>query len=187
MYSNMRIEIDGALVFFINNVGMIGEYNVDGNQIKKLDENKKPILKYDPVTGEVETNELGEVKYEGSGEDICVADSKKLIDIVEHNKIKNWIKHLVYGYLLPDPIELEEQHGMKNFRKRFNPLNYYSPKQYLAFIKRDIQERTTFLENLFIGQYGESKLKDIIYIWKNLELPTEEEIKIFYETYYKKS
>jgi hypothetical protein len=76
---------------------------------------------------------------------------------------------------------------MKDFSKRFNPLNYYTPKQYLEFIKRDIKERTEFLEDLFKGQEGEGKLKDVIYIWQKLKLPTEERIKEFYDTYYKKS
>jgi len=114
-----------------------------------------------------------------------VADSKRLIDLVEHRKIENWIKHPIFGYLIPDPRELEEKHDMIDFGKRFNPLNYYTPKQYLEFIKRDIRERTEFLENLFKGQEGEEKLKDIIYIWKNCKLPTEKEIKEFYKAYYK--
>jgi hypothetical protein len=40
---------------------------------------------------------------------------------------------------------------------------------------------------LFNGQKDEEKLKDIIYIWKKFKLPTEEEIKKFYKTYYEKS
>ena len=76
---------------------------------------------------------------------------------------------------------------MIDFGRRFNILNYYTPKQYLEFIKRDIKERTEFLEDLFKGQEDEEKLKDIIYIWKKCKLPTEEKIKEFYETYYKKN
>ncbi len=187
MYNDMGLDIDGELVFFINNAGFVGEYDLDGKQVKKLDENGNPIPKKDNETGEILCNELGEIKYVGRGEGIKVADSKQLIDLIEHRKIENWIRHPVSGYLIPDPMELEEKHGMKDFGKRFNPLNYYTPKQYLEFMKRDIQERTEFLEDLFNGQKDGEKLKDIIYIWKNFKLPTEEEIKEFYETYYEKS
>ncbi len=38
----------------------------------------------------------------------------------------------VFGYLISNPVELDEKHGMKDFSKRFNPLNYYTPKQYLV-------------------------------------------------------
>ena len=185
MYTDMGLDVDGELVFFINNAGFVGEYDLDGKQIKKLDENGKPIPKKDKETGEILRNELGEIKYVGHGEGIKVADSKWLIDLVEHRKIENWIKHPVFGYLIPDPRELEEKHDMKDFGKRFNPLNYYTPKQYLEFIERNIRERTEFLQDLFKGQVGEEKLKDIINIWKNCKLPTEKEIKKFYEEHYK--
>jgi hypothetical protein len=185
MYSDMSLYLDGKMVFFINNAGFVGECDFNGNQIKKLDENGKLIPKKDDETGEVLRNELGEVTYLGQGEKISVADSKRLIYLVEHRKIENWIKHPAFGYLIPDPLELEEKHGMTDFRKRFNPLNYYTPKQYLWFIKRGIRERTDFLEDLFKGQKGEEKLRDIINIWKNLELPTEKEIEEFYKTHYK--
>ena len=185
MYSDMNLNLDGNLVFFINNAGFVGEYNFDGKQIKKMDEKSNPIPKKDSETGEILCNELGEPKYVGQGEGIKVADSKHLIDLVEHRNIENWIKHPVFGYLIPDPKELEEKHDMINFGKRFNPLNYYTPKQYLDFIKRDIKERTEFLEDLFKGQEGAKKLKDIIHIWKNCRIPTEKEIKKFYDTHYK--
>jgi len=184
MYTDMGLGLDGKLVFFINNAGFVGEYDIVGNQIKKFDENGKPIFKKNQETGEILKNELGEPKLLGKGEGIKVADSKRLIDLVEHRKIENWIKHPVFRYLIPDPKELEEKHGMANFGKRFNPLNYYSPKQYIEFIKRDIKERTEFLENLFKGQDGEEKLKDIIYIWKKFSIPSEEDIIKFYERYY---
>ncbi len=183
MYSDMNL--DRNLVFFINNAGFVGEYNLEGKQIKKLDENKKPIPKRDKATGEILKNELGEIKYIGQGEGIKVEDSKRLIDLVEHRKIKNWIKHPIFNYLIPDPKELEEKHDMKDFGKRFNPLNYYTPKQYLEFIERDIRERTEFLQDLFKGQEDEEQLKDIINIWKNCKIPTEEEIKDFYEKHYR--
>jgi hypothetical protein len=185
MYSDMNLHLDGNLVFFINNAGRLGEYDIDGNQIKKLDQRGKPIPKIDKETSEIERNEVGEIKYEGKGEGIHVSDSKRLIDLIEHREIENWIKHPIFGYLIPDPSELEEKHGMKDFSKRFNPLNYYTSKQYIEFIKRDIRERTNFLEDLFKGQEGEEQLKDIIYIWKKCKIPTEKEIKKFYDTHYK--
>ena len=185
MYSDMGLESDGKLVFFINNAGLVGEYDFDGKQIKKLDKKGKPIKKRNKETNEILCNELGEPKYEGHGEGIKVADSKRLIYLVEQRKIKNWIKHPIFGYLIPDPTELEEKHDMTDFGKRFNPLNYYTPKQYLEFVKRDIKERTEFLEDLFKGQKGNEKLKDIIYIWKKCKIPTEREIKEFYDTHYK--
>ncbi len=184
MYSDMNIKLDGELVFFINNAGRIGEYDLTGNQIKKLDEKGNPIPKINKETNEIERNEVGEIIYEGIGEGIHVADSKRLIDLVEHREIENWIKHPVFGYLIPDPKELEEKHGMKDFGKRFNPLNYYTPKQYIEFIERDIKERIEFLENLFKGQEGEEKLKDIIYIWKKFKIPTEKQLEEFYNKYY---
>jgi len=184
MYKDMDLGLDGNLVFFINNAGFVGEYDIDGNQIKKLDEKGRPIPKKDLETDEILKNELGEINYIGQGEGIKVADSKRLIDLVEHRKIESWINHPVFGYLIPDPRELEEKHDMVNFGKRFNPLNYYTPKQYLAFIKRDIKERTDFLEDLFKGQKGEEKLKNIIDIWKKCEIPSEKKIIEFYKKHY---
>jgi hypothetical protein len=184
MYSDMNINLEGELVFFINNAGRVGEYDLNGNQIKKLDEKGNPIPKRIKETNEIERNEVGEIIYEGIGEGIHVADSKRLIDLVEHREIENWIKHPVFGYLIPDPKELEEKHGMKDFGKRFNPLNFYTAKQYIEFIERDIKERTEFLENLFNRQEGEEKLKDIIYIWKKFKIPTEKQIEEFYNKYY---
>jgi len=184
MYKDMDLDLDGKLVFFINNAGFVGEYDIEGNQMKKLDEDGKPIPKRNSETDEILKNELGDVMYQGQGEGIKVADSKKLIDLVEHRKIKNWIKHPVFSYLIPNPKELEQKHSMKNFSKRFNPLNYYSAKKYIEFIKRDIKERTEFLEALFKGQVGEEKLKDIINIWKKCKIPNEKEIIEFYNSYY---
>jgi len=184
-YEDMGLDTSGKLVFFINNAGFVGEYDINGNQIKKIDKNGKNIPKKNDETGEILKDELGKIKYLGQGEGIKVADSKRLIDLVEHRKIESWIKHPIFGYLIPDPTELEEKHGMKDFGKRFNPLNYYSPSQYLDYIKRDIKERTDFLEDLFKGQNGEDKLQDIIYIWKNCKIPSQKEIKEFYKKYYK--
>jgi len=185
MYSDLGLDFNGKMLFFINNAGFIGEYDLDGKQIKKLDKEGNFIPKKNEETGEILLNEIGEVKYMGQGEGIKVDDSKRLIDLVELNKIENWIRHPVFDYLIPNPIELEEKHGMKDFRRRFNPLNYYTPKQYIEFIKRDIKERTEFLKNLFKGQSGEEKLQDIINIWNKCKKPTEQEIKNFYNKYYR--
>jgi hypothetical protein len=184
MYSDMNLDFNGNLVFFINNAGFVGEYDINGKQIRKCDSEGNPIPKKDKETGEIQRNELGEIKYQGHGNNIKVNDSKRLIGLVENRQIKNWITHPVFGYLIPDPKELEEKHGLKGFRKRFNPLHYYTPKQYLEFIRRDISERTEFLQDLFKGQAGEDKLQDIIYIWKKCTIPLEEEIQHFYSTYY---
>jgi hypothetical protein len=185
IYTEMGLDLNGKMIFFISNAGFIGEFDLDGNQIKKLDQNGKPIPLKNEETGDVLRNELGEIKYKGQGEGIKVSDSKKLINLVENRKINNWIKHPVFNYLIPNPIELENKHKMTNFRKRFNPLNYYTSKQYLEFIKRDIRERTEFLENLFKGQEDENKLKEIINIWKSFKIPSEKKIIHFYKTYYK--
>jgi hypothetical protein len=183
-YSDMGLDLNGKMMFLINNVGFIGEYDINGNQIKKLDEKGNLIPKKNKETGDILRNELGEIKYLGQGEGIKVDDSKKLINLIENNKIESWIKHPVFDYLIPNPIELEEKHGLIDFRKRFNPLNYYTPKQYIEFIKRDIKERTEFLKYLFKGQSMEEKLHDIINIWTNYKLSTEKEIKNFYKEYY---
>jgi ATP-dependent phosphoenolpyruvate carboxykinase len=184
MYKDLDLTLNGKLVFFINNGGYLGEYDFDGNQIKKLDEKGNPIPKRNNETNEILKNELGEKIYQGQGEKIRVEDSKILIDLVENRKIKNWIKHPVFGYLIPDPKELEETHGMKDFGKRFNPLNYYSSNQYIKFIKRDIHERTAYLKNLFGGQECAKKLIDIIYVWKKCSIPSKQEIQDFYDKKY---
>ena len=79
---------------------------------------------------------------------------------------------------------LEHDHGMKNFGKRYNPLNYYTAKEYLAFIVRDIRERMQFLEELFKGQDGEDQLHEVIYLWSSFTLPSEHDIEEFYHKYY---
>ena len=184
MYQDMGLDLNGSLIFFITNAGFVGEHDLDGNQIRKQDEKGNFIPNLNNETNDILRDELGEIKYEGKGEGIKVVDSKKLIDLVEHNKIDDWIKHPVFGYLIPNPKELEDRYGMINFGKRFNPLNYYSSEQYLELIKRDIRERIKFLEDLFKDQVGEEKLEDIINIWRDCKLPTEREIKEFYDTYY---
>ncbi len=186
MYRDMGLGANnGKLVFFINNAGCMGEHNIHGDQIKKVDENGNLVPKRDKQTGEIARNESGEIRYEGIGEEIHVSDSKKLVGLVEHKKIEKWLQHPIYRYLIPDPRELEEKHGMKNFRKRFNPLKYYTAEEILEFAKRDIEERIQFLEDLFRGQKGEEKLREVINIWKKIKLPSADEIREFYETHYR--
>jgi len=125
-------------------------------------------------------------KEKSAGEKIKVEDSKRLIHLVETKKIKKWIKHPIYGYLIPDPKELEEKHGMKDFRKRFNPLRFYTPEEIIEFAKRDIKERTEFLQNLFNGQRGEGKLRQVIKVWEKCRIPSVRKIRKFYEKHYGK-
>ncbi len=120
----------------------------------------------------------------GNGEKIRVRDSKKLIYLIENRLIKNWIKHPAFGYLIPDPRELEKEHGMERFRERFNLLNYYSEEKIIKFIKRDIEERTSYLNDLFAGQRREREIKEVVNVWRNCHIPSREEIRDFYEIYY---
>ena len=184
MYRDLDLSLKGKLVFFINNAGYVGEYDLEGKQIKKIGKDGKPIPKIDRVTGNVQKNELGKIVYLGQGEKIRVEDSKKLVHLIESRKIKNWIEHPVFHYLIPDPKELEKVHGMKNFGKRFNPLRYYTAKEYVKFIKRDIKERTEFLKNLFKGQTYEKRLKPVIHVWEKCKIPSESEIEEFYRKNY---
>jgi len=184
MYTDLGLDLKEKLVFFISNAGFVGEYDLEGKQRKKQDEAGNYVPKQNKETGEISRNEIGEIVYKGLGEKIPVADSKQLIDLVEHKKIRHWIKHPVFGYLIPQPSELEQEYGMKNFGKRYNPLNYYTAKEYLAFIERDKRERTQFLEELFKGQTGEDQLREVIYLWSSFTLPSEHEIIEFYHKYY---
>jgi len=186
MYQQLDLGLDGSLVFFINNAGYVGEYDMKGNQIKQTDESGNPIPKLEEETGEIAKNELGEIQYRGRGEKVRVDDSKQLIDLIEHRKITQWITHPVFQYLIPHPQELEERFGMTQFGIRFNPLNYYTAKQYLAFVKRDITERTHFLKTLFKGQHGEDTLSDVIHVWERCTIPDEKTITDFYSTNYQK-
>ncbi len=184
MYHDLGLGHDGKLLFFIYNTGFVGEYDINGDQIRVLDEKGEPIPKIDKATGDFDRNELGEIRYLGQGEKITVQDSKTVIDLVEHRKIENWIEHPIYGYLIPDPLELEEKHGMRDFRKRFNLLRFYTPEQIIEFAERDIAERTKYLEDLFRGQEGEEELRPVIEVWKNKTIPSPEEIRDFYEKHY---
>lgn len=186
MYGDLGLGDEGKLVFFINNAGMVGESDLEGDQVKKVDEKGNPVPVISKETGKQKLNDAGEPMWVGQGEKISVNDSKTLVDLMEHRKIKNWIKHPAFGYLLPEPKELEEVHGLKDFGKRFNMLRFYTPEQILEFYKRDIKERTEFLEWLFNGQEGYDELQDVINVWKNCKLPSPEEIREFYETHYGK-
>jgi len=135
----------------------------------------------------VNTGFVGEFDLSGKsigGEKITVSDSKTLLKLTTHGLIKNWIKDPVYGYLVPSPKELSEVHGMKNFGERFNPLNYYSPHDYLEFVKIDIKERKDFLHRIFSSQNNFANLEDVIGVWDEIKITSPKEIKNFYDTYY---
>ena len=82
--------------------------------------------------------------------------------------------------------ELEEKHGMTDFKKRFNPLRFYSPEELIEFYKRDIQERSEFLEMLFGKQERAADLQEVINVWKKFKIPSPDEIREFYETHFGK-
>ena len=184
MYTDLGLGLDGKLVFFIANSGCVGEYGFDGSQIQVFDEQGQPIVKMDPATGLPDLDAKGEPRYVGQGEKITVADTKRLVDLVEHRRIEQWIAHPVFGYLIPDPRELEERHGLANFRRRFNLLRFYTPEQIIAFYRRDIAERTAYLTSLFAGQEGAEELQDVIHAWERCVLPGPEVIRAFYEEHY---
>jgi hypothetical protein len=177
------LGLGGKLVFFITNSGYVGEYDLDGNQRKRIDKKGRPIPKR--VKEEIVKSLDGRIVYEGRGEKIKVEDSKRLIYLVENKKIKHWLKHPIYGYLIPDPKELEKVHGLKDFGKRFNPLGYYSAEEILAFAERDIEERTNFLKELFRGQSRAKELEGVIGVWKKIKLPSPTEIEDFYKKHYR--
>lgn len=135
----------------------------------------------------VNTGFVGEFDLNGKsigGEKITVSDTKTLIKLSTQGRIKSWIEDPVYGYLIPSPKELNEVHGMANFGERFNPLNYYSPREYLDFVKIDLDERKNFLNKVFVSQNNFESLKDIVNLWDQIKIPSEKEIKKFYDTYY---
>jgi len=183
MYTDMGLGFEGKLIFFINNSGYVGEYDLNGNQRRRRDENGNFIPKRNEK-GEIMLDRAGNWAYLGLGEKIKVSDSKRLVYLVENNLIKNWLRHPIWGYYIPEPRELEDVHGMRNFGKRFNPLNYYSAEEYLEFVKRDIKERTEFLKDLFRGQEGEEELEEVIHFWEMCPVVSVEEIEEFYKKYY---
>ena len=73
---------------------------------------------------------------------------------------------------------------MKNFGERFNPLNYYSPHDYLEFVKTDIKERKEFLYKIFASQSKYAYLEEIISVWDEIKIPHQKEIKKFYDAHY---
>jgi hypothetical protein len=162
VYSDLGLGLDGKLVFFITNSGYVGEFDIHGRQVLKLDD----------------------IHYQGRGEKITVEDSKTLIDLVGHRKIESWIEHPAYGYLIPDPRELEDVHGMAEFGRRFNPLRFYTPREVVEFWRRDIIERTQFLRELFRGQELEDELRPVIEVWQRCRLPSPSEVRAYYEKHH---
>jgi len=132
-------------------------------------------------TGYIGRNDFGG-NMRGEGEKITVDDSKRILHIIENDLIENWIEHPVFHYLIPDPEEIESL-GISGFRRRFNPLNFYSAEEYLKIARRDISERTDFLWDLFSGQVGNFGLRGVANIWKG-GLPSSEEIENFYDGVY---
>jgi len=184
MYADLGLGMEGKLLFCVVNSGFVGELDLEGNQILVYDEEGQPIPLVDALTGEIARDERGHIRYQGQGEKINVQDSKRLVDLVEHRQIERWLTHPVYGYLIPDPQELEEVHGLVHFRRRFNPLRFYSPQEIVAFFQRDIAERTEYLRQLFRGQRGEEKLQPVIEVWQKCSIPAPEQIQVFYEEHY---
>jgi len=186
IYRDLGLGLDGKLVFFICNSGYVGEFDIDGNQILRRDESGNLIPKVDSETGEVELNEKGEPRYLGQGEKITVQGSKRLVELIENRQIQHWLAHPIYGdgYLIPDPAELEQAHGLADYRWRFNPLRFYTPEQLIAFAQRDIEERTAYLEDLFKGQQGEEELRPVIEVWRKCHLPSPQELEEFYVRHY---
>jgi hypothetical protein len=90
----------------------------------------------------------------------------------------------LFGYLIPEPEELEKEHGMTDFRKRFNLLRYYSIEEIMKIAERDVRERTEYLKNLFGGESGEEQLSAVTNVWSSRKLPDKSDVKKFYEEYY---
>jgi hypothetical protein len=182
MYRDLGLGLNGKLAFIVLNTGAIGEYDLNGNQIRLEDENGEFIPKIDRHSSEIRRNELGEVVYQGQGKKIRVRDSKQLLDLGEHRKIEHWLPHPIFGMrvLLPDPKELEKKWGMKKFGRKFNRLRYFSEKEIFDFVERDKKERSKFLKDLFKGQTCESELAEVIHIWDNLRTPEPKELEEFY-------
>jgi hypothetical protein len=184
MYSELGLGSSGKLAFLILNTGFMGEFDLEGKQIRAAGEDGQPIVKMDKETGEPDLDAKGDVRYVGQGEKVSVRDSKKLLHLMENRQIQSWIEHPVFGYLLPDPEELEEKHGMRDFRRRFNLLRFYSLPQIVEFYKRDIAERTEFLSKLFSGQEGGDRLQEVIRVWERCTIPEPDAIRAFYQEHY---
>lgn len=186
VYHDLGLDKNGKLVFLVLNTGAVGEHDINGNQIRIKDENNEFIPRADRNTGNILKNELGEIVFRGQGKMIRVPHTKKLLDLGEHRNIKKWISHPIFGkrILLPDPKELEEKWGMKDFGRFFNRLKYYTADQITEFIKRDIKERTKFLRDLFKGQIYEDELKEITQVWEKITIPDPQAIEDFYSRNY---
>ncbi|MGQ9667698.1 MAG: hypothetical protein ACUVWB_10325 [Anaerolineae bacterium] len=184
VYRDLGLGPDGKLVFFIVNSGYVGEFDIHGRQILRYDEQGQPIPRVDQATGMLLKDAGGNVQYLGQGEKITVQDSKRLVYLVEHRLIQHWLENPIFGYWIPDPRELEEVHGMRDFRRRFNLLRYYTPEEILAFAQRDIAERTAYLDDLFRGQGGYEELRPVIEVWKRRPLPSPDLVRAFYEEHF---
>ncbi|MBC7128615.1 MAG: phosphoenolpyruvate carboxykinase (ATP) [Thermoplasmatales archaeon] len=134
----------------------------------------------------VNTGYVGQCDVEGKkiceGEKIKVEETKRLISLVVEGKVRRWVRNPVFGYLLPEPREIDEY--IDNFSERFNLLRFYSSKEIADFYRRDIEERSNFLKEIFEGQEKEKELKGVINFWNNFQ-PDEEKIKEFYEENYR--
>jgi len=133
-------------------------------------------------TGYVGKHDVNGVE-KGNGEKIKVEDTKKLLHLLEKGKIKKWLTHPVFGYLIPDPKEMEEK-GIKNYSRRFNLLNYYTPEEIIEIIRRDIEERSRYLRELFKGQKKEKEIRNVINVWKKCRIVGKDKIREFYEENY---
>ncbi len=186
MFRDLGLGLDGKLAFIVINTGAIGEHDIKGNQIRLEDINGEYIPKIDKKTGNILRNELGEIIYQGAGKKIKVSESKKLLELGENRKVEKWIPHPVFGerVLLPNPRELEKKWGMKNFGKKFNRLRYYTIKEFLEFVERDIKERSEFLRDLFKDQVCEKELEEVINVWDNMKIPDPKKLDEFYLDYY---
>lgn len=186
LYKDMGIGLKGNLVFAIVNSGYVGEYDIHGKQRPLLDEQGKTVVKIDQATGKPYLDGQGKPVHIGLGEKIKVEDTKLLVELTEHRKIQKWLAHPVFGssFKIPDPRELDEVHGLPNYRKRFNPLRFYTAEEVLQFCQRDIEERTANLKDLFKGQEGVDELQDVMQVWINCSLPAPEELRDFYETHF---
>ncbi|MEM2715467.1 MAG: hypothetical protein QW762_02015, partial [Candidatus Thermoplasmatota archaeon] len=124
-----------------------------------------------------------EGKKIGDGEKIKVDETKKLISLVVEGKVKRWIRNPVFGYLIPEPKEMDRY--IDNFSERFNLFRFYNAKEIIEFSRKDIEERSKFLKEIFEGQEKEKELEEVINLWKKFDLPSEEKIKEFYEENYR--
>ncbi|HUV94160.1 MAG TPA: hypothetical protein VMX14_04945 [Anaerolineae bacterium] len=186
MYCDLGLGLDGKLTFFVLNTGFVGEFDLQGRQIRITDAEGKLVVKIDEATGEPDLDAKGDVRYVGQGEKITVADSKAFLELIDHRKIQKWIKNPIFGYLVPDPGEMEELHGLTGFRRRFNLLRFYTPEEIVEFAESDIRERTQYLKGLFRGQAGEEELQDVVHVWAKCKIPSAGRIRSYYETHYGK-